>query len=105
MHLGCGRSYWSLVQSRGMGVVNASALSMGLLTQRGPAPWHPAGAEVRSAWAPSSVDECLNLGEDSPASEQFSSLRAYGWSFAPALLPKSLETCRNSADTRHGHTA
>ena len=43
--------YWQLVQARKMGVVNASALSMGLLTQRGPAPWHPAGAEARAAAA------------------------------------------------------
>ena len=44
------------MQERGLGVVNASALSMGLLTQRGPAAWHPAGAEARAAAEPFLID-------------------------------------------------
>jgi len=35
------------VQDRGVGVINASLLSMGLLTGRGPPSWHPAGTEIR----------------------------------------------------------
>nr|XP_039254332.1 L-galactose dehydrogenase-like isoform X2 [Styela clava] len=35
--------------SQGIGVINASGLSMGLLTDRGPAKWHPAGVKIREA--------------------------------------------------------
>lgn len=34
---------------RGVGVLNASPLSMGLLTHQGPQPWHPADDEIKSA--------------------------------------------------------
>jgi L-galactose dehydrogenase len=34
---------------RGVGVINASPFSMGLLTQRGAPPWHPAGDEIAHA--------------------------------------------------------
>ncbi len=33
----------------GVGVLNASPLSMGLLTNQGPQPWHPAGDEIMAA--------------------------------------------------------
>jgi L-galactose dehydrogenase len=46
-----------LLQTKGVGLVNASPLSMGLLTTRGPPAWHPAHAhqkkvcrEVRVEW-------------------------------------------------------
>jgi L-galactose dehydrogenase len=32
----------SVAEARGVGVLNASPLSMGLLTNQGPPPWHPA---------------------------------------------------------------
>ena len=35
-------------KERGIGVVNASPISMGLLSSRGPPAWHPAGEMVRS---------------------------------------------------------
>ena len=40
-------SLFSFVQPRGLGVINASPVSMGLLTQRGAPDWHPAPPAVR----------------------------------------------------------
>eukprot|EP00892_Ulva_mutabilis_P002944 jgi/Ulvmu1/12650/UM094_0006.1 len=39
------------LQSAGVAVINASVLSMGLLTAAGPPPWHPAPPEVKEAAA------------------------------------------------------
>ncbi|KDD76386.1 aldo/keto reductase [Helicosporidium sp. ATCC 50920] len=39
------------LQSKGVGIVNASILGMGLLTPQGPPAWHPAGPELRRAAA------------------------------------------------------
>jgi L-galactose dehydrogenase len=38
-----------LAQERGMGLINASGLCMGLLTDQGPRPWHPAPQVAREA--------------------------------------------------------
>jgi L-galactose dehydrogenase len=38
-------------QERGMGLINASGLCMGLLTEQGPRSWHPASQEVKDAGA------------------------------------------------------
>ena len=38
-----------LAEARGTGVLNASPLSLGLFTNQGPPPWHPAPPEVREA--------------------------------------------------------
>jgi L-galactose dehydrogenase len=38
-----------LLEERGVGVINASPLSMGLLSERGAPAWHPAPAEIRAA--------------------------------------------------------
>ncbi|VDL65686.1 unnamed protein product, partial [Nippostrongylus brasiliensis] len=37
------------LQNRGIGVLNGSPLSMGLLTERGPPPWHPAANFIKEA--------------------------------------------------------
>eukprot|EP00897_Mesotaenium_endlicherianum_P001748 jgi/Mesen1/1600/ME000134S00718 len=37
------------LKQKGVGVISASPLSMGLLTQQGPPPWHPAPPEVQMA--------------------------------------------------------
>jgi L-galactose dehydrogenase len=37
------------VKERGIGLINASPLHMGILTTSGPPPWHPAAAEVKEA--------------------------------------------------------
>lgn len=39
------------LEERGVGVINASCLSMGLLTQSGPPDWHPAPQQLREAAA------------------------------------------------------
>ena len=36
-----------LLKSRGVGIINASPLGMGLLSSRGTPPWHPAPAELK----------------------------------------------------------
>ncbi|HXP11344.1 MAG TPA: aldo/keto reductase, partial [Acidobacteriaceae bacterium] len=36
-------------RERGIGLINASGLCMGLLTEQGPPDWHPAPPEVREA--------------------------------------------------------
>uniref|UniRef100_A0A6M2F941 NADP-dependent oxidoreductase domain-containing protein n=1 Tax=Populus davidiana TaxID=266767 RepID=A0A6M2F941_9ROSI len=37
------------LKSKGVGVISASPLAMGLLTENGPPEWHPASAELKSA--------------------------------------------------------
>lgn len=37
------------LKSKGVGVINASPLAMGLLTENGPPEWHPASAELKAA--------------------------------------------------------
>lgn len=37
------------LRSKGVGVINASPLSMGLLTDNGPPEWHPASPEIKAA--------------------------------------------------------
>ncbi|CAI4230708.1 unnamed protein product [Auanema sp. JU1783] len=39
--------YMSFFQSRNIGVFNSSPLSMGLLTEKGPPPWHPASEIIK----------------------------------------------------------
>ena len=38
-------------QSKGVGVVNASPISMGLLSDRGPPAWHPAHQDIKDVCA------------------------------------------------------
>ncbi len=38
-----------VAETRGVGVINASPLGLGLLTWQGPPPWHPADAAIRQA--------------------------------------------------------
>lgn len=52
-------------QSRGMGVVNASPLCMGLLTPQGPPEWHPAPPALQAA-ARSAAELCASRGVDLP---------------------------------------
>ena len=41
--------YFDFFESRGIGIINASPLSMGLLSQRGTPDWHPATQELKDA--------------------------------------------------------
>lgn len=51
------------LHARGIGVINAAPLAMGLLTQAGPPTWHPAGAALRSA-ATAAARDCEANGTD-----------------------------------------
>ena len=52
-----------VAMAHGVGVLNASPLSMGLLTNQGPQPWHPAGEEIKAACR-EAVDYCRAHGAD-----------------------------------------
>ncbi len=47
----------------GVGVLNASPLSLGLLTSQGPPPWHPATPEIKAACR-AVADLCKSRGAD-----------------------------------------
>eukprot|EP00178_Gracilaria_changii_P007697 TRINITY_DN2417_c0_g2_i1.p1 TRINITY_DN2417_c0_g2~~TRINITY_DN2417_c0_g2_i1.p1 ORF type:complete len:329 (+),score=45.81 TRINITY_DN2417_c0_g2_i1:139-1125(+) len=51
------------LRKAGVSVINASPLCMGLLTSRGPPPWHPADAETKAV-ANSAVEFCKTRGAD-----------------------------------------
>ena len=48
---GAGESFAAFCKRLGIGLINASPISMGLLCDRGPPSWHPASAEIRAACA------------------------------------------------------
>jgi aryl-alcohol dehydrogenase-like predicted oxidoreductase len=50
-----------VARSRGIGVINASPLASGLLTERGPAEWHPAGPDERAVFR-KAAEFCLGKG-------------------------------------------
>ena len=50
-------------QQNGIGLINASSLHMGLLTENGPPDWHPAPSEVREAGR-KAVELCRSRGVD-----------------------------------------
>ena len=52
-----------LLTARGIGVISASPLSMGLLTQGGPPEWHPASIQLKNACA-EAVRHCRSKGVD-----------------------------------------
>lgn len=51
------------LQGRGVGVINASPLSMGLLSKRGPPSWHPAPPALRDACARAAA-KAEKMGQD-----------------------------------------
>lgn len=50
-------------EAKGVGVLNASPLSLGLLTNQGPPPWHPADDEVKGACR-AAAELCRSRGAD-----------------------------------------
>ena len=52
-----------VAEARGVGVMNASPLAMGLLTNQGPQPWFPGQAEVREACR-KAAELCRDRGAD-----------------------------------------
>jgi L-galactose dehydrogenase len=51
----------AFAQERGIGLINASGLHMGMLTEQGPSDWHPASAAVKEA-ARKAVEYCRSHG-------------------------------------------
>lgn len=52
-----------VAERHGVGVLNASPLSMGLLTEQGPPEWHPANAEIRHV-CQTAAAKCRSRGWD-----------------------------------------
>ncbi|CAA7037755.1 unnamed protein product [Microthlaspi erraticum] len=50
------------LKSKGVGVISASPLSMGLFTKQGPPEWHPASPEIKSA-CKAAVAHCKSKGK------------------------------------------
>lgn len=59
------------LQEKNVGIVNASALSMGLLTEKGPPAWHPAPPEIREACAKAVGSVLRRGGNPSKIAMQF----------------------------------
>lgn len=55
--------YLPYFKSKGIGVVNASPISMGLLSDRGPPAWHPAHQDIKDACA-EAAKYCQSQGVD-----------------------------------------
>ncbi|XP_057515327.1 L-galactose dehydrogenase [Amaranthus tricolor] len=51
------------LKSKGVGVINASPLSMGLHTENGPPEWHPASPEIKAA-CKAAADYCKKNGKN-----------------------------------------
>jgi aryl-alcohol dehydrogenase-like predicted oxidoreductase len=52
-----------VAEQHGVGVFNASPLSLGLLTNQGPPPWHPAPTEIKDACR-RAAEHCRGRGAD-----------------------------------------
>jgi aryl-alcohol dehydrogenase-like predicted oxidoreductase len=57
------RTLFSTLAGSGVGIINAAALSMGLLTNEGPPAWHPAPHEIWSV-CKRAVEFCRKRGKD-----------------------------------------
>jgi L-galactose dehydrogenase len=55
----------AFAQERGIGLINASGLCMGILTEHGPPDWHPAPQQVRDA-GKKAAEFCRSHGADLP---------------------------------------
>jgi L-galactose dehydrogenase len=55
----------AFAQERGIGLINASGLCMGILTEHGPPDWHPAPQQVRDA-GKKAAEFCRRHGADLP---------------------------------------
>ncbi|XP_064648185.1 uncharacterized protein LOC135500574 isoform X2 [Lineus longissimus] len=57
------QDYIPYFKSKDVGIINASPISMGLLTSRGPPSWHPATPEIKEA-AARAAKHCQEVGVD-----------------------------------------
>ncbi|KAL4705697.1 hypothetical protein ACJJTC_018770 [Scirpophaga incertulas] len=55
------QNYTKYFKSKGIGVINAAATGMGLLTNKGPQPWHPASDDIKAICRQAS-DYCQKEG-------------------------------------------
>jgi len=79
-----------VAEKHGVGVLNASPLGMGLLTNHGPQPWHPAGDEVRAACRAAAA-WCAERGADiAPLGMQFC--------FTEARIPSTISGAATVAE-------
>lgn len=58
------------LKSKGIGVISASPLAMGLLTESGPPEWHPASSELKVHLFHISVSELTSLSLPQPLCPQ-----------------------------------
>jgi L-galactose dehydrogenase len=79
-----------VAERRGVGIINASPLGMGLLTDGGPPPWHPADAEIKAA-ARQAVELCRKRGGDLSA-------LALAWVLSVKRLPTTLVGMKTRAE-------
>lgn len=81
-----------MAKEKGIGIVNGSPFSSGLLTDRGPAAWHPANAEARARFH-DAAEFCQNNGSSiSRLALQFASQNAE--------IPTTLFSSANPATVR-----
>jgi len=81
-----------LLEQRGTGLVNASPLSMGLLSLRGTPDWHPASEELKAVCR-KAAEHCASKGEDiAKLAVQFST--------SNERIPTTLVSTANPANIR-----
>eukprot|EP00091_Calanus_sinicus_P001615 TRINITY_DN11630_c0_g1_i1.p1 TRINITY_DN11630_c0_g1~~TRINITY_DN11630_c0_g1_i1.p1 ORF type:complete len:141 (-),score=45.55 TRINITY_DN11630_c0_g1_i1:26-448(-) len=74
--------------SRGIGIINASPVSMGLLSTRGPPVWHPATASIKAI--------CTKAAEFSSSSGHDITDLAVLWTLALTEIPTTLISTASS---------
>jgi L-galactose dehydrogenase len=93
----------NFARERGIGLINAAALHMGILTENGPAEWHPAPQEVRDA-GKNAAEFCRSHGVDiADVAMRFSLNHPYVSSTLVGMantrqVEASMELLRNSTD-------
>ena len=83
--------YLPFFEERGIGVINASPLSMGLLSQRGAPAWHPAPEGLKEACR-RAADHCLQQGYP---------IEQLAMQFSTSLNPRIATTLFSSANPRN----
>jgi L-galactose dehydrogenase len=93
----------NFARERGIGLINAAALHMGILTENGPAEWHPAPQEVRDA-GKNAAEFCRSHGVDiADVAMRFSLNHPYVSSTLVGMantrqVEASMDLLRNSTD-------
>lgn len=86
------------LERHGVGVINASAMSMGMLTPNGPPEWHPADNETKEAARKASA-LCASRGGDLATAALQYAFRSSGGRIASTLVGiESVETLEKNLD-------